>query len=358
MVKVCVLILLILGSATRVAIASSSDPSDNILLANWNDQNTQCEQPKEYYVKIENIRVRYVEAGAGSVVVLIHGNAGSVDDFDFKSLGLLCRDHRVIAIDRPGHGKSDRPNGLDATLQYQTHLLHETLLRLGVIRPVLVGHSWGGSLALAYAVKYPKELSAIVLLAPAAYSDGGPDQFLRAVLKTPVIGDVSLTLGRVILGEHLLKKELARAFYPDSVPDEYLRRASSSWLQHKQVRAILEDEYILDKDLEKISKHYAEISIPVVIVTGDHDKVVSPKHNAYRLKTSIAQSKLIELKNSGHQVPQTHPESIYNALTLTGCAPPAPGKAIDRTTNQKIRNYGENDGDDECFQRIEPPAHH
>ena len=296
------ILLTLVSGSTRVALASAN--------------NYQCDQPKEHYINIENTRVRYVESGAGPDVVLIHGNAGSVDDFDFQSLGQLCRNYRVIAVDRPGHGKSDRPNGSDATLQFQTHLLHDTLSQLGITRPVLVGHSWGGSLALTYAVEYPKELSAIVLLAPAAYADGGPDQVLRAVLKTPLIGDVSLTVVRTLLGQHLLRKELRKAFYPDSVPDEYLRHASASWLSHKQMRAILEDEYGLDKELEKVSKHYSEISVPVVIVTGDHDKVVSAKDNAFRLETSISQSKLIELKNTGHQVPQTHPESIYNALSL------------------------------------------
>lgn len=307
MLKIYALVLLsFLGGATRVAVAGG--------------QNGQCEQPAEHFIDVENTRVRYVEAGAGPVVVLIHGNAGSVDDFDFESLGLLCRDHRVIAVDRPGHGKSARPTDADAKLEYQARLLHETLSHLGVTHPVLVGHSWGGSLALAYAVEYPSELSAIVLLAPAAYSDGGPDQFMRLVLKTPVVGDVSLTMGRVIFGKHQLKKELQKAFYPSSVPEEYLRQASASWLRHKQLRAILEDEYSLDKDLEKVSRHYSEISIPVVIVTGDHDRVVSAKENAYRLKTALAHSQLIELKNTGHQVPQTHPESIFNAVTLIGNA--------------------------------------
>ena len=304
MLKIYALVLLIfISGATRVAIAG---------------QDRHCEKPSEHFIDIENTRVRYVEAGAGPVVVLIHGNAGSVDDFDFDSLGLLCRDHRVIAVDRPGHGKSARPSDTDAKLPFQTRLLHETLSSLGVTHPVLVGHSWGGSLALAYAVEYPTELSAIVLLAPAAYSDGGSDQFLRAVLKTPIVGDVSLTIVRVTFGEHLLKKELQKAFYPSAVPEDYLRQASSSWLRHKQLRSILEDEYSLDKDLEKVSRHYSEISIPVVIVTGDHDKVVSAKHNAYRLKTSIAHSQLIELKQTGHQVPQTHPESIFDAVNLIG----------------------------------------
>lgn len=305
MAKLYALILLaLLSCGARVAVAQPrADPP-------------QCEQPQEHFVDVEKTRLRYLEAGAGAAVVLIHGNAGSVDDFDFKSLGRLCRDRRVIAIDRPGHGKSDRPNGADATLQYQTRLLHDALSQLGVSRPVLVGHSWGGALALDYAVVYPEELSAIILLAPAAYSDGGPDQFMRAILKTPLIGDATLTVGRILFGKHMVKKGLEKAFFPDAVPDAYLRRASSSWLRHKQVRAILEDEYTLDKDLDKVSKHYSEIRIPVVVVTGDEDKVVSAKDNAYRLKDSIVQSQLVELKNTGHQVPQTHPESIYNALTL------------------------------------------
>jgi pimeloyl-ACP methyl ester carboxylesterase len=248
---------------------------------------------------------------------MIHGNAGSVDDWDFKSMGQLCHDHRLIAIDRPGHGKSDRPDDKAATLHYQARLVHEALGQLGVTRPVLVGHSWGGSLALAYAVDYPNELSAIVLLAPAAYPDSGGDQFMRAVLETPVLGDISLTVGRILFGKHLLKKELNKAFYPQPVPEDYLQHASSSWLHHKQLRATLEDEWSLNKDLEKTSKDYPQIHIPVVIVTGDQDKIVSAKDNAYRLKTSITQSQLIELKNTGHQIPQTHPESIYNAISLT-----------------------------------------
>jgi len=317
MIKAYGFILLIFLSGNAFGtVAGSSETARKFPVFNWYEGQEKCEPAEEHYVEIQNARVRYVEAGSGPVVVMIHGNAGSVDDFDFKSLGLLCRDHRVIAVDRPGHGKSDRPGGSDSTLQYQTRLLHETLSHLGITHPVLVGHSWGGALALAYALNYPKELSAIVLLAPAAYSDGGADQFKRAVLKTPIVGDISLTVGRILFGKHIVKSELEKAFYPDSVPEDYLRQASASWLRHKQVRAILEDEYSLDKDLEKISKHYSDIRIPVVVVTGDHDKVVSAKQNAYRLKTSISQSQLIELKNTGHQVPQTHPESIYSAVTL------------------------------------------
>jgi pimeloyl-ACP methyl ester carboxylesterase len=316
LIKTHALVLLIILSSGLVAAAHSSEKREKIPVSAAQGQPASCEQPKESYVTIGKTRVRYVEAGSGPAVVMIHGNAGSIDDFDFKNFAALCRDHQLVAIDRPGHGKSDRPNSSAATLQFQTRLLHDTLSQLGVTRPLLVGHSWGASLALSYAVGYPNDVSAIVLLAPAAYADGGSHQFGRAFIEAPIIGDVTLAVGRLILGKHILKKELAKAFYPDSVPEAYLRHASSEWLGHKQVRAFIHDEYSLNKDLLQISQHYQEIHIPVVIVTGDQDKVVSPERNAYHLKTAIAQAQLIELKNTGHQIPQTHPESVNDAVRL------------------------------------------
>src|SRR5258708_6368954 len=118
------------------------------------------------------------------------------------------------------------------------------------------------------------------------------------------------------MGRRMLKKVLARAFFPQTLPDNYLKIATSSWLGRKQLKAYLEDEWALNDSLKKMSKRYSEINIPVVIVTGDEDKIVSPKENAYRLQAAIPQSRLIELKGTGHEIPQTHPESIYAALTL------------------------------------------
>jgi pimeloyl-ACP methyl ester carboxylesterase len=115
-----------------------------------------------------------------------------------------------------------------------------------------------------------------------------------------------------------LKGILRRAFSPQPLPEKYFRLVASLWLGRKQLKAYLDDESSLNASLRKISKRYSEISIPVVILTGDHDQIVSPRQNAYRLKDSIANSQLIELKDTGHEIPQTHPESISNALSLIG----------------------------------------
>src|SRR5216684_6770196 len=74
---------------------------------------------RQYFVTVERLRVHYIESGTGRTVVMIHGNAGGVEDFEFGAVQLLSREYRVLAIDRPGHGRSERPAGKTATVEYQ-----------------------------------------------------------------------------------------------------------------------------------------------------------------------------------------------------------------------------------------------
>ena len=270
---------------------------------------------ESHTVVVNNLNVHYVESGTGQPVVLIHGNAGGVEDFEFGAIDLLAREYHVIAIDRPGHGGSDRPEHMDASVDYQADLLHATLAALSIRRPALVGHSWGGSLALAYALKYPTEVSAMVLLAPAAYPDSG-NIFVRLAAKVPIFGDLGFWLGKSIFSRGLLKRDLARAFYPQPVPERYFKVVYASWLGRKQLKAFFEDESDLNDSLKEMKDHYSSIKIRTVIVTGDQDKIVSAKDNAYRLQKAIRGSQITKLKNTGHEIPQTHPESILAALRL------------------------------------------
>jgi pimeloyl-ACP methyl ester carboxylesterase len=272
---------------------------------------------EESYMEIEKTKLHVVQGGTGQqTVVLIHGNAGNVHDFEYGVAELLSKSYRVIGFDRPGHGKSARPGGKAASVEDQARMLHEALQNLGVNNPILMGHSWGASLALCYALKYPAETSGLVLLAPAAFPDADPNSLLRAVVKTPLIGELSLMFAKTLMGDDRLRHELERAFYPQPVPENYLKIATSTWLRRKQLRAYLEDEWSLNTSLRRMSRHYGELRMPVVIVTGDQDQVVSPKENAYRLKEAIPQAQLVELKGAGHEIPLTRPDGVYSALKL------------------------------------------
>jgi pimeloyl-ACP methyl ester carboxylesterase len=82
------------------------------------------------------------------------------------------------------------------------------------------------------------------------------------------------------------------------------------------LKAYLDDESNLNASLREFSKYYARIDIPVVILTGDHDGIVSAKENAFRLKAVLPRARRIEIKGAGHEIPQTHPESINRGLSL------------------------------------------
>src|SRR5260370_28313253 len=99
----------------------------------------------------------------------------------------------------------------------------------------------------------------MVLLAPAAYAGNGANALLRMTIKAPVIGDLGLLLGKSLMGHRMLKRDLDRAFYPQTVPDDYFKVASSSWLGRKQLNAYLEDEWALNDSLKKMSNRYSSI---------------------------------------------------------------------------------------------------
>ena len=140
------------------------------------DPSSQTSSIKENYVTVERLRVRYAESGSGQAVVMIHGNAGSIEDFEFGTIETLASSYRVIAVERPGHGKTDRPNGKSVDVECQAQLLHQVLSSLSVARPVLVGHSWG---------------------------------------------------------RQILRGALTRAFFPQPLPEKYFRSTASLWLGRK-----------------------------------------------------------------------------------------------------------------------------
>ena len=277
------------------------------------------------FVVAGHTKLHYVECGNGRPVVLIHGNAGDLHDFEFGTLDLLAGNYHVIAFDLPGHGLSKMPSHAKGTIQEQAVTLHQALTALGVKDPILVGHSWGGAIALAYAVLYPHEISALVLLAPAAYSDHREDAPAELLLRRlPLFSDFCIALFKPILGRKLLKKSLKEAFSPDPVPEDYLKAAVTDWLDRKHLKAFIKNEVMVDSSLHKLSPQYQKIHAPVIIVTGDSDLTVPPRQNAFNLHKAITKSELLVIPHAGHQIPETHPEAVLRAVDMAAFDSPIP----------------------------------
>ena len=277
------------------------------------------------FVSVDGLKLHYVSKGSGRPVVLIHGNPGSHQDYSLAVLGQVAQSFRALAFDRPGHGYSERHDGLKATVEVQARLLRDSLQKLSIEKPLLVGHSWGGALALAAAIEYEDELSGLVLLAPAAYPSDS-SEWWSILPFIPLLGNLFVKTLTCLFGPGMVRDGLRKAYHPEPVQEDYLQLAEALWTRPEQVRACAYDEKTLSASLRVLRQHYAEIRLPVVIVTGDSDLVLKPDEHARPLHRTIPGSKLVVLPRTGHQIPQTRPESVIEAieiaweLTAANCA--------------------------------------
>src|SRR5260370_37741692 len=181
-------------------------------------------------VEVEGGKLHVLELGASSdqlPIVLVHGASGNLEDLRLALGGRLAAKRRVIMVDRPGHGWSDRPGGVaDASPARQAALIAEALGRIGVERFVLLGHSLGGAVASALALAFPARVAGLVLLAPVTHPWEGGLAWYNAILSTPVIGPLFARTVAVPLSLLLLSGSVASLLAPQAPPADYIRRAA------------------------------------------------------------------------------------------------------------------------------------
>ena len=255
-------------------------------------------------------------AAPAPAVVLLHGANANLGDMRLALASRLRARYRVIAIDRPGHGWSERAGGAaDASPQRQAAVVREILGKLGVRRPILIGHSWGGALALAYALDHPDELSGLVLLAPASHPWARPIPWYAAPAHVPWLGRPLVYTLALPLGYLVLNRVVDHVFAPQSVPAVYVERASIRLaLRPAAIVANSEDVGWLEAFLAAQAARYAQIKTPTVIVTGTADHVISPRVHARALAAELPQARLVVLSGIGHMLHHAATERVVAAI--------------------------------------------
>src|SRR4051795_10345669 len=188
--------------------------------------------PAGEFMEIEGVRLHVAELGlprgspgAEPAVVLIHGASGNMEDMRLALGEKLAASHRVILIDRPGHGWSSRPDCDDcASPARQAELVAGALEQLGVRRAILIGHSWGGAFATAYALGFPERTAGLVLLsAPTHPWPANPGWYNKLAL-LPYLGPLFVRTCVYPLGLLLAASVSRSVFEPQPVPEDYMRR--------------------------------------------------------------------------------------------------------------------------------------
>ncbi|SAK90088.1 alpha/beta fold family hydrolase [Caballeronia temeraria] len=260
--------------------------------------------PLGQFIDVDGVRLHYFDEGDGPIVVLLHGNLVTVQDYFASGMfDRLTARHRVIAFDRPGFGHSSRPRDRLWTPQAQAALIQRALQKLGLPDAVIVGHSLGCLVATAMALDPKMDIRGLTLISGYFYPTPRADVAISAPAAIPVLGDVMRYTVSPIVARMMYDRTIDAMFAPRAVPDSfhtYVPREPV--LRPSQMRATAEDAAYMIPAAASMSERYGEIDVPVRIFAGSDDKIADPESQSGRLSKAIRQSVLSVVQGSGHMV--------------------------------------------------------
>ncbi|HEV2863938.1 MAG TPA: alpha/beta hydrolase [Pyrinomonadaceae bacterium] len=267
--------------------------------------------PLGRFVEVGGSRIHYLEQGSGPALLLLHGLGSSMRSFTHSLLPRLAEDFRVVIMERPGSGNSTRPAGSCARLRTQAETVSAFIRELGLERPVVVGHSLGGALALTLALEHPEQVRGLALVAPlTGQQETVPPVFRRLAVRSRLLR--KLTAWTVATPAAILRRAevLDTLFGPDPVPRDYATAGGGLMgLRPKSFCSASEDLVALEGVLAPMVERYASLRVPVGILYGKGDRVLDP-----RLHGSEAAGKIpgveLELVEGGHMLPLTAPDLV------------------------------------------------
>jgi pimeloyl-ACP methyl ester carboxylesterase len=285
-----------------------------VVVLNWTYGRLPSEpKPSGSFMQVDKLRIHYIEhPGAGTPVVLIHGLPGTAADWE--DVTPLLAGHRTIAIDRPGFGYS---TGGYVAFDRQLEAIHELLERLKVQRPILVGHSYGGTISLGYAERYPSAVGGLVLVDAAAAGQkintfGKLQAHVVKFLQLPVIRQIAnATFGQLLITVSVNQAD-AEAFHPLPVVAAHRRRVLEINMTHGNLEAWSGEILASTGVIAQIDKGLARIDVPTVVVQGEQDELVHPIYGR-RLAAALPHAKLV-MVYGGHMQPYDHPAVIAAAV--------------------------------------------
>ncbi len=298
----------------RIILATLGALALAVVVLNWTYGRLPGEpKPTGSFARIGSLRIRYIERpGSGTPVVLIHGLPGTAEDFN--AVTQLLRGRRTIAIDRPGFGHSTEGY---VPFDRQLQAIHELLAKLGISRAILVGHSYGGTIALGSAEHYPGEVAGLVLV-DAAAEGLHPSGFERAqarlvqVLQLPVVRQLADLTFSQLFRTVAAERGDEKAFSPQPVAASHRERLLAVNMTHGNLDAFAGETLAARGVIDEIDRGLAAVTAPAIVIQGEADQLVNASYGR-RLAAALPHGRLVILAG-GHMQPYTHPAAIAAAV--------------------------------------------
>ncbi|HVA04827.1 MAG TPA: alpha/beta hydrolase [Acidimicrobiales bacterium] len=254
-----------------------------------------------------------VDRGRGAPVLFVHGQPGLGSDWDQVAAKLT--DHRVLIVDRPGYGRSGEET---LSIEGNAEILATLVIQRDAGPVTVVGHSYGGGVAIELAARRPDLVAGLVLVGSIGRAESL--NMLDRLLAAPVMGEVLSAAGLFTLGQvlprvrHLVgaQRHGALAWLRATLPDERYDRVSSA--RGRQVwRSFVAEQRTLVREIGAVESALASVRAPTVVVSGTWDVVVLPSVSV-SIASSIAGSELVTVARTGHFVPRDAPDVVATAV--------------------------------------------
>ncbi|WP_299030049.1 alpha/beta hydrolase [uncultured Sulfitobacter sp.] len=283
---------------------------------------TSAYPPQGRVIDVEGTPVHVLIAGSGPDLVLIHGASGNVRDWTFDFADRVSDRYRVIMFDRPGLGwtgrlpdKSGAWNGQSETPMEQAELLQKAGQIIGMDRPIVVGHSYGGAVAMAWALGAPQDTAAVVMLGAVSNPWPGDLGWTYTVNGSTWGGALVVPVLSALVPSSFIDTSIETIFAPQPAPQGYAEHVGAGLvLRRESLRANAQQVNSLRPHIVKMSKRYSSLQLPLEIVHGDADTIVPLSVHSEPLSKQVEGAVLTVLEGIGHMPQHTAPDAVEDAI--------------------------------------------
>lgn len=271
--------------------------------------------PEGQLLLVDGQTVHAYVTGSGPDLVLLHGASGNLRDFTFALTAKLAPDYRVIAFDRPGLGWTDHLPGNDTSLSAQATLLRHAADQLGVTKPLVLGHSYGGAVAMAWALQAPDTTAGLVLVSAATMPWDGSIWWLHNVMGNRLGAHGFVPLVTAFAGNKSADDATRSIFAPDPMPAGYLAHIGADLtMRRASLRANSGQVSGLKPFIIAMADGYGALTMPVELIHGDADTIVPLDVHAARLVTILPDAHLTVLPGVGHMPHHSNQGDVIAAI--------------------------------------------
>lgn len=283
--------------------------------------------PQGAFATVNGTRMHFVHvpvSGDATLppLVFIHGASGNLLDPMNSLRSRFEGKAEMLFPDRPGHGWSERGAGNEDPFG-QAATIAALMKAQGLGKSVIVGHSFGGAVALAFALNHPDLTAGLVLVSPASHPwPGGDTSWYYELTSKPVIGPIFANTFAFPAGRLRMPRSIGCVFSPNPVPDGYVRDAAISLVlrPHNFINNARDVKGLFDH-VSKAQPRYGEIAVPLVVISGDRDTVVYEHIHTGGLERDLPGAKAVWVRNLGHKPDYVAPDLVAAAIGHVAGAP-------------------------------------